>query len=127
MHRDAAVDSQFFTIKDAAASSGAARANLIADTGPAGHRRLLQSSSPDMTTQLGQVLARISDLRSAQSSITAQMDALQSQIDKANLLANARASDTKLLDLITGQVSGYTPKIPGAFDAFIPARKEWHR
>lgn len=105
MHADAAQDNQFFTIKDAAASSGAASADLIADTGSAGRRKLLQSSSTDnITAQLSEVLVKVDTLRTAQDSISGQMTALQGQVDKANLLAEARAANTKLQDLITGRL-----------------------
>lgn len=110
MNADAAQDNQFFTIKDAAASSGAASADIIASTGNAGRRMLLQTSSTDnITAQLSQVLVQVDTLRAAQDSISGQMTALQGQVDKANLLAAARAANTNLQDLITGDTAGHKP------------------
>lgn len=104
LHPDAASDTQFFTIKDAAASAGAAQADIIATTTAASsRRRLLQSSADNITAELQAVLQKVDVLRGAQDSISGQMTALQSQVDKANLLAEARAASTKLQDLITGE------------------------
>ncbi|WIA39913.1 hypothetical protein OEZ86_013355 [Tetradesmus obliquus] len=99
LHPDAAADTQFFTIKDAAASSGAASANIAATTSGTAGRRLLQTAD-NVTQQLSAVLAKVDVLRSAQDSISGQMSALQSQVDKANLLAEARAASTTLQDFI---------------------------
>eukprot|EP00883_Tetradesmus_obliquus_P001212 jgi/Sobl393_1/11292/SZX78320.1 len=99
LHPDAAADTQFFTIKDAAASSGAASADIAATTSRTAGRRLLQTAD-NVTQQLSAVLAKVDVLRSAQDSISGQMSALQSQVDKANLLAEARAASTTLQDLI---------------------------
>lgn len=102
LHPDAAADTQFFTIKDAAASSGAASADIAATTSGTAGRRLLQTAD-NVTQQLSAVLAKVDVLRSAQDSISGQMSALQSQVDKANLLAEARAASTTLQDLIAGE------------------------
>jgi hypothetical protein len=102
LHPDAASDTQFFTIKDAAASSGAASADIAATTSGTAGRRLLQTAE-NVTQQLSAVLAKVDVLRNAQDSISGQMSALQSQVDKANLLAEARAASTTLQDLIAGE------------------------
>lgn len=60
-----------------------------------------------MTTQLADVLLKVDSLRDAQSGITGQLNALQSQVDKANLLAEARAASTTIQDLITGKSEGW--------------------
>lgn len=105
LHPDAAQDTQFFTIRDAAATSGAASADMIPDTGSTGRRRLLQSSGTEnITAQLAEVLVKVDVLRGSQDSISGQITALQSQVDKANLLAEARAANTKLQDLIAGNL-----------------------
>jgi hypothetical protein len=52
----------------------------------------------------------VDTLKDAQAGITGQLNALQSQVDKANLLAEARAASTTIQDLITGQ---YLPQIGG--------------
>jgi hypothetical protein len=98
---DAASDTQFFTIQNAAASSGAASAGIIAGLGVGSGRKLLQSAA-DVTAQLAAVLSRVNTLKDAQAGITGQLNALQSQVDKANLLAEARAASTTIQDLITG-------------------------
>jgi hypothetical protein len=59
-----------------------------------------------VTTQLADVLLRVDTLRDAQSGITGQLNALQSQVDKANLLAEARAASTTIQDLIAGEGVG---------------------
>lgn len=100
---DAASDSQFFTIRNAAASSGAATANIIAGVNPqGGSRRRLQQTAADVTNQLADVLLRVDSLKDAQAGVTGQLNALQSQVDKANLLAEARAASTTIQDLIAG-------------------------
>ncbi len=102
LHPDAASDTQFFTIKGAAASAGAAAAD-IAGTPVGASRRLLQATTADnITLQLSDVLAKVDVLRNAQDSISGQVVALQSQVDKANLLAEARAANTKLQEIIAG-------------------------
>lgn len=108
MHADAALDTDFLTIQDAAAKGGAASADIIASTSPSSNsgRRLLQSATQNITDQLATVLASVSTLSSAQDSIAGQMSALQSQVDKANLLAAARAASTTVQDLITGGMLG---------------------
>jgi hypothetical protein len=102
LHPDAASDEQFFTIQSAAATSGAASATIIAGLAgaAAGRRRLAQAA--DVSTQLADVLVKVDSLRAAQSGITGQLDQLQSQVDRANLLAEARAASTTIQDLITG-------------------------
>jgi hypothetical protein len=103
---DAASDSQFFTIRNAASSSGAASANIIAGVGVnAGTGRRLMQSAADVTAQLADVLTKVDTLKNAQSGITGQLTALQSQVDKANLLAEARAASTTIQDLITGEAA----------------------
>lgn len=99
---DAATDTQFFTIQNAAASSGAASASIIAGLGAGSGRKLLQSAA-DVTAQLAAVLTRVDTLKDAQAGTTGQLNALQSQVDKANLLAEARAASTTIQDLITGK------------------------
>jgi len=101
---DAASDTQFFTIKTAAASSGAASADIIAGLGTSGGGagRRLQQTAADVSAQLAAVLLKVDSLREAQSGVTGQLNALQSQVDKANLLAEARAASTTIQDLITG-------------------------
>lgn len=68
-----------------------------------GTGRKLQQAAADVTTQLADVLLRVDTLRDAQSGITGQLNALQSQVDKANLLAEARAASTTIQDLIAGE------------------------
>jgi hypothetical protein len=55
-----------------------------------------------VTAQLAAVLSRVDTLRDAQAGVTGQLNALQSQVDKANLLAEVRAASTTVQDLITG-------------------------
>jgi hypothetical protein len=100
LHPDAASDSQFFTIQAAAATSGAASASIIAATTGASGRRLQQA--PDLSTQLADVLVKVDSLQAAQLGITGQLGLLQGQVDRANLLAEARAASTTIQDLIAG-------------------------
>lgn len=67
-----------------------------------GSGRRLQQAAADVTSQLADVLLKVDTLRDAQAGITGQLNALQSQVDKANLLAEARAASTTIQDLITG-------------------------
>lgn len=99
---DAASDPQFFTIRSAAASAGAASADVIAATSAAPPGRRLLQAAPDVTAALAGVLAKVDELRGSQASLAGQVTALQGQVDKANLLAEARAASTKLQDLIAG-------------------------
>jgi hypothetical protein len=62
-----------------------------------GSRRLLQT---DTTAQLTQVLQQIGTVQTQQTSIQSQMTKLQQQVDQANQLAQARANDNRLIDLI---------------------------
>lgn len=48
------------------------------------------------------MLLKVDTLNTAQSGITGQLSALQSQVDKANLLAEAMAVSTTIQDLIAG-------------------------
>jgi hypothetical protein len=45
---------------------------------------------------------QVDSLKDAQAGITGQLNTLQSQVDKANLLAEATAASTALQDLIAG-------------------------
>lgn len=65
--------------------------------GVSGSRRLLQT---DTTAQLTQVLQQIGTVQTQQTSIQGQMTKLQQEVDQANTLAQARANDNRLIDLI---------------------------
>lgn len=108
LHPDAARDSEFVTISTAVSASASASVSIADTTAPSGRRRLLQQTNADVTTALAGVAVKVDALQSSQASIGSQMTALQSQVDKANLLATARARDTSVLDLIKGWFS-----IPG--------------
>lgn len=63
---------------------------------------------------LAAVSGKVDTLRAAQDSITAQVNALQAKVDQANLLAEARAANTQVQDLITGASGKEWPKpLPG--------------
>lgn len=68
----------------------------LPDSGPT-HRRGLKQ---DSTQQLTQVLTQVGQVKAQQDSIAAQMTKLQQQVDRANALAEARANDNRLIDLI---------------------------
>jgi predicted nucleic acid-binding Zn-ribbon protein len=73
----------------------------VADIGVAGRRRsLLQSNSSALTDSLSQVLTKVDQLRVQQTTITTQMASLQTQVQQANQLAEQRAQDKTLEQLI---------------------------
>jgi hypothetical protein len=61
---------------------------------------------PKVIAQLAAVSSKVDTLRSAQDAVSSQVDALRSKVDQANLLAEARAANTRVQDLITGEVLG---------------------
>jgi len=93
--RDAASDKEFGAIKDTANN----RPSGIATVG-GGSRRSLQQNSPDLSSQLSGVLSQVTSVRQQQVSITDQMTKLAEKVDRANALAQARADDNRLIDLI---------------------------
>ena len=56
-----------------------------------------------MVAQLAVVSGKVDSLRVAQDSVTSQVAALQAKVDQANALAEARASNTRVQDLIVGE------------------------
>uniref|UniRef100_A0A7S0NBN4 Polycystin cation channel PKD1/PKD2 domain-containing protein n=1 Tax=Chlamydomonas leiostraca TaxID=1034604 RepID=A0A7S0NBN4_9CHLO len=95
LNKDAASDSSFVDISSVATAA----ANSIADlsqTGIGGGRKLKQ----DTTSQLTAVLTQVGQVKTQQDNIASQMTKLQTQVDRANQLAEARANDNRLIDLI---------------------------
>lgn len=103
LQSDAAADGEFMTIAAAASSAGAAAA-LFAPMGGAGgaRRRLAQASNEEVIAQLAAVSGKVDSLRAAQDAVASQVASLQARVDQANLLAEARAANTRVPDLITG-------------------------
>lgn len=105
---DAAADGEFVTIAAAVTSSGGTAA-LFAPVGGSGggggggssaRRRLLEASNDEVIEKLSAVSAKVDALRSAQEGAASQVAALQGKVDQANALAEARASNTRVADLI---------------------------
>jgi len=63
-------------------------------------------NTPQVIAQLSVVSSKVDTLRSAQDSLTLQVDTLRGKVDQANLLAEARAANTRVQDLITGEREG---------------------
>lgn len=59
-----------------------------------------------VVARLAAVSAKVDTLRGAQDTVAAQVAALQAKVDQANALAEARASNTRVADLITGRWRG---------------------
>lgn len=57
---------------------------------------------PQVVTRLSAVSSKVDTLRAAQDSVAAQVSALQAKVDQANALAEARATNTRVQDLISG-------------------------
>ncbi|KAI8467677.1 MAG: hypothetical protein J3K34DRAFT_480735 [Monoraphidium minutum] len=99
---DAAADGEFMTIAAAAASSGSTAAIFAPiNAGGAGRRRLAATSNDEVIAQLALVSGKVDGLRAAQDAIAATVDGLRGRVDTANLLAEARAANTRVQDLIT--------------------------
>ena len=48
-------------------------------------------------------MSKVDELKTTQSGITNQMSGLQDQVNQANLLAEQRNTNAKLMELITGE------------------------
>ncbi len=73
---------------------------------------MLQASSGSST--LDAVLQRVSEVKTQQDALTAGMAGLQAQVNRANALAEARANDNRIIDLIQAgrQVRSLAPHAP---------------
>ncbi|GBF96992.1 polycystin cation channel family [Raphidocelis subcapitata] len=98
---DASADGEFTTVAAAATSSGALAALFAPMAAAGGRRRLMAATNDDVLAALAGVSSKVGTLRAAQDAISGQVDALRGKVDQANLLAEARAANTRLQDLIT--------------------------
>ena len=67
------------------------------------HSWFQRCAHPQVVAQLAVVSGKVDSLRVAQDSVTSQVAALQAKVDQANALAEARASNTRVQDLIVGE------------------------
>lgn len=92
----ASSDSEFVTILQQASSS----ISVIASLPSTSRRRLLQQSN-DTVSQLNTVVSTLSDVKQQQAALSTKMTQLQDEVTTANQLAQARANDNRLIELIT--------------------------
>jgi hypothetical protein len=99
---NAAADTQFVDIRTIVTDQAAASASIADVTLAAGHRRRrsLLTTNEELATQLSSVLTQVGTVSTQQTSIATQMTTLKAQVDRANQLAEARANDNRLIDLI---------------------------
>ncbi|GFR50551.1 hypothetical protein Agub_g12825 [Astrephomene gubernaculifera] len=105
LNANAAADSQFIDIRSnvkdqAAASVMIASLGLDSTTSRRASRRRLMTTNEELATQLNTVLTQVGNVSTQQTSIASQMATLKAQVDRANQLAEARANDNRLIDLI---------------------------
>ncbi|PNW70325.1 hypothetical protein CHLRE_17g715300v5 [Chlamydomonas reinhardtii] len=101
---NAAADTQFVDIRSivqdqAAASASIASIGLSGTVNRRASRRLL-TTNEEIAAQLSNVLTQVGTVSTQQGSIATQMATLKAQVDRANQLAEARANDNRLIDLI---------------------------
>ncbi|KAG2493793.1 hypothetical protein HYH03_008013 [Edaphochlamys debaryana] len=102
---NAAAENEFVDIRSIVTDQAAASVQIAATSVQAAshhHRRRLQAVTNDeIAAQLNNVLSQVGTVSTQQTSIASQMSTLKSQVDRANQLAEARANDNRLIDLIS--------------------------
>ncbi len=130
LHENAADDDQFVSIRSVATDQAAAEASIarlglgdLPSRRRATSRRSLQQTTNDeLSAQLSNVLTQVGTVSTQQSTIKNQMDALAAQVSRANQLAEARANDNRLMELIAAgraDIQTGQAKMMGMLDEII--------